>query len=121
MPGEIFSIAGLPFRVFRDADASIRWQGDYRGMKVIAALPIDDDSKCLILLDTVASKEPTFENLLCVERDGNVAWKAELPQSHDAFVSFENTAEGLIANTWSGYRVRLNSATGKLIERHFVK
>ena len=88
---------------------------------MIAALTVDDDSKCLILLDTVASKEPTFENLLCVERNGNVVWKAELPQSNDAFVSFEQTAEGLVANTWSGYRVRLDPATGKLMERQFVK
>jgi len=90
-------------------------------MKVNGALPIDNGSECVILLDPDASKEQTFDNLLRVGRDGNVVWKAELPQDHDAYVSFHRTPEGLVANSWSGYRVRLDLATGKIIEKQFVK
>ncbi len=121
MPKEAFAIADFSFRVFRSAAGSIHWRGEYQGMKVVAAQPVDNDSKCLILLDTMASKEPTFENLLSVESEGDVVWKAELPQSHDTFVSFQGKADGLLANMWSGYRVRLDPATGKLMQKQFVE
>jgi len=121
MSSEIFFIGDLSFLVFQAADESFHWHGEYRGMKVVTVLPVDDNSKCLILLEIAQEKEQTFENFLCVKRDGNIVWKAELPQSHDTFVSFQKTAEGLIANTWSGYRIRLDPATGKIVERQFVK
>lgn len=120
MPAEVFSIPGHEFAVFQAEDGAISWSGNYQGMKVVAALLIDD-ARCLVLLDMAASKQKVFENLLCVERSGNVVWKAELPDQPDAFVSFQKTAEGLVANTWSGYRVVLNPTTGKLVERQFVK
>lgn len=90
-------------------------------MKVVAALPDDDSMRCLILLDIAASKEPAFENLFCIERSGRIKWKAELPESQDAFVSFEKSSTHLIANTWKGYRVVLNLETGKIVERQFTK
>lgn len=121
MMNQIFSILSSAFLVFREADGSIRWRGDYRGMKVIAVLPFDGNSNCLILLDMAASKEPTFENLICVNSDGGVAWKAELPETNDAFVSIEMTNNGLQANTWNGYRVTLDRYTGKIIQSKFVK
>ena len=119
MPIEIFSIPGQ-FTVFRAADGAFSWSGSYRAMKVVAALPIDGE-RCLILLDTAASKQEVFENLLCVECVGNVVWKAELPDQPDAFVKFEMVADGLRAWTWSGWALRLDPATGKILGRQFVK
>jgi len=119
MPIEVFSIPGQ-FTVFRAVDGAISWSGSYRAMKIAAALPIDGE-RCLILLDTAASKEKVFENLLCVERSGNTVWKAELPDQPDAFVKFEMAANGLRAWTWSGWALRLEPATGKILERQFVK
>ena len=49
----------------------------------------------------MASKQEVFDNLLCVERNGGVVWKAELPDQPDAFVKFEMTPAGLRAWTWS--------------------
>jgi len=118
MSTEVLSVPG--FRVLRDPDGSTRWEGDYRGMTVAAAVPFDGDSRCLIRLEITSSDEPTFQNLLCIERDGSLAWTAELPRSHDAFVKFELTSEGLFAWGWSGFRVKLDPATGKIIERKFV-
>lgn len=103
------------------AERSLRWKGDYLGMKVIAALPIDDGCKHLILLEPMASGQQTFENLLCVKPDGSLIWKAQLPQIQDAFVSFQSSADGLFANTWGGYRVRLDAMTGMIIDWQFVK
>ena len=120
MTTEMFSIPCMQFIVFRAEDGTINWSGSYRGMKVAAALPIDD-ARCLILLDRMASKQEIFENLLCVERSGNVVWKAELPDQPDAFVEFEMTAQGLRAWTWSCWMLKLDLRTGKIIEREFVK
>jgi len=120
MPTKVFSIPGHEFAVFRAEDGAISWNGSYQGMKVVAALPMDA-ARCLVLLDMAASKQEVFENLICVERTGNVVWKAELPDQPDAFVKFELTADGLRAWTWSAWMLRLDPATGKAIERQFVK
>jgi outer membrane protein assembly factor BamB len=119
MPTEIFSIPGQ-FTVFRAEDGAFSWSGNYRAMKIVAALPIDGE-RCLILLDTAASKEKVFENLLCVDCSGSTVWKAALPDQPDAFVKFEMTVNELCAWTWSGWALRLEPATGKILERHFVK
>lgn len=116
----MFSTPGLQFAVFQAEDGAISWSGSYHGMKVVAASPIDG-ARCLILLDTAASKQEVFENLLCVGRGGQVVWKAELPEQPDAFVKFEMSADGLRAWTWSGWSLRLDAATGKSIERRFAK
>lgn len=87
---------------------------------MIAASPIDDE-RCLILIDWMASKQQVFQNLLCAERSGKVVWKAELVGQPDSFVKFEISANGLIAWTWSGWNLRLDRDTGKIIEREFTK
>lgn len=120
MANEIFSIPSQGFTVFRSEDGAISWSGGYQGMKVVAASPIAH-GRCIILLDRDASKEKVFENLLCIEHSGQVAWKAELPDQPDSFVEFEATANSLIAWTWSCWMMRLDPATGKTIERKFVK
>jgi hypothetical protein len=75
----------------------------------------------LILLDPAASKQPTFRNLfLC--RDGRIKWKAQLPRSHDAFVSVNVTRTGEIeARTWQGLLVKVDLETGKTTQKEFVK
>lgn len=117
----LFSIPRDRFFVYRTDEGSFLWEGGYQGMKVIAALPIEGESRCLILLDWMSSKQPTFENFLCVDPDGNVVWKAELPRSHDAFVDFQMTHDGLYANSWSCYYVKLDLGTGRIIDKRFVK
>ena len=88
---------------------------------MVAASPIDGE-RCLILLNRAASKQNVFENLLCVDRGGKVAWKAELFDKYpDSFVEFKMTADGLHAWTWSCYHLRLDPVTGKTIERQFTK
>jgi hypothetical protein len=64
---------------------------------------------CIILLDPDASE------------NGGLAWTAELPQTHDAFVAIEMHSDGLHAVTWSGFNVTLNPETGQVIRQEFVK
>lgn len=121
MLNEMFSIPSLGFIVFRREDGSIGWKGSFKGMAVVDALPMDDSSKCLILLDLMASEEQAFENLLCVERTGNVVWRVALVEGPDTIVRFQMSPQGLSAWTWSGWLVKLDPLTGQIIEREFVK
>jgi hypothetical protein len=82
---------------------------------------IETSKGSLILLDPDASKEPTFENL-SLRRNGLIKWKAQLPQSHDAFVSVRLTDSGEIeAQTWQGLLVKIDLETGKTTNKEFVK
>jgi hypothetical protein len=82
---------------------------------------IETSKGSLILLDPDASKQPTFENLF-LRRNGRIKWKAELPQSHDAFVSVKSTETGDIeAQTWQGLLVKIDLETGKTTKKEFVK
>ena len=120
MPDKIFTI-GQRLRVCSAPDGSVSWQGDYEGMPVIAMLSVKSNLAWIILLDPLATKQPTFENLLCIAHDGRVLWRAELPETHDCFVEVQVRPVGPIAATWSGYRVKLNPDTGRIAEWQFAK
>src|SRR4051812_45889813 len=97
MQGLGFKIPQLQFEVVRNLDASISWTDTYEGKKVRAALPINDWSCCIILLDADVSEKFTFKNLFCVDRQGNRIWTAKLPETHDAFVHMQMDEDGLHA------------------------
>ena len=118
MDVEVFSIPPKGFRVVRTEKETLEWEGNYEGTKVIAALPFG--SRCLILLDLVPGRSGSFQNLICVESDGKVVWRAQHLQSHDPFVGIHFN-EKLYANTYRGYRVRLDPQTGRILETEFVK
>jgi hypothetical protein len=120
MSTEVFGIPSQRFTVFRAKDGAVSWSGNYQGMQVVAASPIDD-ARCVILLDGAASKVKVFEYLLCVERSGKVVWKAGLPDQPDVFVKFEMAADGLRAWTWSAWMLRLDLSTGRTVDRQFLK
>jgi hypothetical protein len=57
-----------------------------------------------------------------LRRKGRIKWKAELPQSHDAFISVKLTETGEIeAQTWQGLLVKIDLETGKTTNKEFVK
>ena len=73
------------------------------------------------MLDPDASKQPTFENL-SLHQYGRIKWTAQLPQSHDAFVSVKLTETGEVeAQTWQGLLVNIDLETGKTTKKEFVK
>jgi hypothetical protein len=121
MREEIFSIPAAGFVVFRNADGAMSWSNSYSGKEVGAALPLAGGTCCVILLDPDSSEKAAFRNLFCAERDGTIAWTAELPQTHDAFIDVQMDADGLHAQSWSGFNVTLNATTGQVIRQDFVK
>jgi hypothetical protein len=88
---------------------------------VLQVLTLPGGDGCLVLLDFSATKKPTFENLFKVGTDGAIVWKAELPQSHDAFVSMSDCGDHVEANTWNGYRVEIDLESGRAKRTWFVK
>lgn len=119
MRTKVFNCPGLPLRVFRSADGSLAWQGTYQGTAIKAAIPVGGD--CVILLDPDASKQHVFKNLLRVGCDGRPRWFAELPGSPDVFVAMHRDDDGLTAQTWSGFSVRIDLESGSVVAQEFVK
>lgn len=64
---------------------------------------------------------PLRDNLLCIDRACEVRWVARLPDGLDSFVHVSLGSTGVLANTWSGYRVTLATDTGSETDREFVK
>lgn len=92
-------------------------------LAVIRVLQLDL-SGAILLLDPPTGTG-RVQNLLKVTPDGAVAWRAELPPGSgptDAFVSFNATDDGrLVASTWSGYRMIIDEASGRVHGLHFAK
>lgn len=84
----------------------------FGGVPVHKVLPLLSGNRCLVLLDPGFSRTPTFENLLCIDSTGGIAWKARLTKSHDAFVDVLLTKAGIEARTWNGWEVAIDAATG---------
>jgi hypothetical protein len=53
---------------------------------------------------------------------GRIKWRAELPESHDAFVEIRLTESGEVeAQTCQGWRARINLETGSTTKEERVK
>ena len=108
--------------VIRNAGGSIESViADFGGAPIYKVLPLLNENRCLVLLDPGFSKEPTLENLLCIEPSGRLSWKAQLPKSHDAFVDVLYTGGAIEGHTWNGCRVEIDLITGKSREIGFSK
>jgi hypothetical protein len=99
----MFSALKLGITIQRD-DGSIICSGTFEGASIKSAIPLADGARCILLLDPDASSASAFENLMCIDRAGDLIWRARLPTSPDVFVSVAQVSEGLVAKTWSGLR-----------------
>ena len=88
---------------------------------VLKVLPLATGDGCLVLLDSSATKKPTFENLFKVGPDGSIDWRARLPDSHDAFVGMIDRGDHIEARTWNGLRVEIDLENGQTRNARFVK
>lgn len=115
-----FSAHRPEFWLSQQPDGSVLFEGAFEGVRILAAFVIHGN-RCVILLDPDGWKEPTFENLLCVNSAAHLIWRAELPQTHDAYVRAEWCADKLRAWSWSGYKVQLDADTGRILADEFTK
>jgi hypothetical protein len=119
--GIVFSSAPSGITVFQNEDGSYSWLGQYNGMSIRTAIPMDEGACCVLLIDPDASDRSAFKNLLCINVNGQPTWIAELPTSPDVLLDVSLSSEGLIAHTWSGIQVLLDSNYGGELDRKFNK
>ncbi|WP_146032560.1 hypothetical protein [Sphingobium sp. SA916] len=64
-----------------------------------------------------------LENLICVDETGVERWRASLPENSgpDCFVAISVEEGQLVATTWSGQRIEIDSISGKHRRTVFVK
>src|SRR5262249_4671989 len=121
----------LPYRyeaaqgdlVASDASSGIiAWRARLDGYAVwkVEAIPGSDD--CLALLEYWGRPGYGLRNLIRVGPDGSIAWRAEQPEGdHDRYTGIGWPPEGLEAWSSSGYRVRLDLDTGRILSRTITK
>lgn len=119
--GIVFSSASLGIVVFQNEDGSYSWLGQYNGMPIKRAIPINKGAGCILLIDPDSSNRAAFENLLCIDVNGQSTWIAVLPTSTDAFLDVSLSSEGLVAHTWSCMKIFLDKNSGSEINREFTK
>ena len=77
----------------------------------------------VVLFDWSSNKEHRFENLVCVNGDGSLKWRAALPQDtgSDCFVAMALDDGQLRANTFSGFAIWLDPLSGSALKTQFTK
>ena len=70
-----------------------------------------------------ASEDYRTENLVCVNFDGSVRWRAALPSNTgpDCFVNATVDENDIRADSWSGWAIWFDHETGVVKKSEFVK
>jgi hypothetical protein len=97
------------------------WRGYLEGRKVEKTAQLPEEGECIVLMERRLSGR-SDPNLWRYAHDKGVVWRAELPESGpDSYVNFELEGHELHAGSWSGYRVKVDLADGRIISRTFTK
>lgn len=107
---------------FRDNDALVveSTSGKVVGKgKIVKSQPCGSEGMRLVVYDVQALK--MMSGLLMVDANGDVIWQAVLPWGDDAVVDVRIDHNAIIANTWQGFQVLVDAATGLCEKARFVK
>lgn len=118
-----FSVINRQLLIVDSPTGQVIWHGEPLGFPVEEAVAIPGSSRAAVLLDYMSGPAGPFENLICVDCDGQLVWRAQLPSasSAEAYVSFEMEGTELFASTWSSHRVTLDPMTGRIRDSKFTK
>lgn len=91
------------------------------GMHALSFIPTADD-RAIVLLEATPGYRPV-QNIVLIDRQGEVRWRAELPTSGggESYTSFSQDGRGLVAQSWSGHKVVLDPGSGRILSRTFNK
>ena len=108
--------------VITQPDIGVRWRGKPDGFPAKAVLPLPGSDDAVVLLDHMAGPK-NFANLIRLAPDGRVLWRLAPPEgsTNDAYVDLRWRGDQLLANSWSGYLVRIDAASGQMTSSEFVK
>jgi outer membrane protein assembly factor BamB len=89
--------------------------------KIYTSVDLPDGAGRVVVFDWETGPG-SDENLVCVESNGRVRWRAKLPTSDsDCFVAVRMDGDLVRANSMSCYAVWLDPATGKILRTQFTK
>lgn len=75
----------------------------------------------ILLYDWMAKEVEGGRNLMRVDAEGQILWKASPPNTQDCFTRIAWDGQALTANTWSCYRVAVDPENGKVTVLEFTK
>lgn len=109
---EIASAAGTPI-----------WRGRPFGLPVKRLFPLSARDACIVLCDPDAQLCGRFENVMRISGDGSVVWRAALPSAagDDCYTELGCERDVIVAQSWTGYRVRIAPSDGALLDFTFTK
>lgn len=99
----------------------LMWEGMLEGLPVqkVAEIPCSND--CIVLLDPGTGSMASM-NLWRYSYENGVVWMAKLPSNAgDAYIDFELENARVFANSWTGFRVEIDLATGHILHVYFTK
>jgi hypothetical protein len=108
--------------VGREDGGRTLWRGKPDGYAAKAIAPLLGSHDMIVLLDYMAGPK-NFANLIRLAPDGRVVWRLAPPEgpTNDAYVDLRWRGDELVANSWSGYLVRIDPASGRMTSSEFVK
>ncbi|HSQ65776.1 MAG TPA: hypothetical protein VLM85_21290 [Polyangiaceae bacterium] len=106
-----------------DATGRLVWRGKPLQHRVKSVIPLAGEDICIVLLDPDVQLRSHFENVVCVDPHGGVVWRASLPTSgnDDCYLALAYEGGALVANSWSGFRVRIDPRGGRILDAVFTK
>ena len=101
----------------------ISWTGRPGGYPVQWASPTPDTEEVLVLYayQPPVQKQHGFQNLVRLDSNLNVIWRADLPVSDDVYVRAGFSKAGIEADSFEGYRVIVDINTGKIVDQKWTK
>jgi hypothetical protein len=118
----MFSAPDLTLDARTEEDGPVYTRGLYKGIPIAKAAVLEGEMRCLVLLDPHNRPEQRrFQNLFCISCNGETIWTAPLPETHDAYAYFRLSGERIMANSYSGFLVTLETNTGRVVDQVFTK
>ena len=118
MHAVVYSVIAGDLAVTNQATGREIWRGRFGGAPVLKCVGLSDADDCIVLLDQ-RGEEPT-RNIIRVTANGAVVWRASAPPVPGGYIDLRVENGSLLASSWSGYLIRLDTKTGATLER-FVR
>jgi len=83
------------------------------------------DGKILVIEYYYKFKYQNFSNLYCLNRNIEIEWFLPFPDNgpddFDYYVGFSSFGDNIFANSWSCFRVEVDTKNGRILSEEFTK
>jgi hypothetical protein len=108
--------------IVNQGNGEVAYTGKVLDQPIETILPVAGSNDAIILVDYYGGPR-RFKNLLRINPRGQPVWIADLPvpSESDRYVQVQWDENGLTANSWAGYWVKLDPDSGEITNVEFVK